>query len=294
MDYSIEEVNINEQPTLQGVNRLLAETFGVDLNETKLQRSTRTNSLVESLYLAATKDDEIIGFNAFISHDLDLDGTAINCYQICWVATSNAHRGKKIFHNLINTAKEILALRGAAFMFGFPNENSQAIFTNKLGFREIGSLKWQVPNVSGLRGLHLRKPKKLNAPSGCIKQNDNQLIELKTKEYGKELIVVEYKQSLIWGVIRARKKIGIELRYFEIGGVQIDDPEDIKPLFDRLWGKVKSAHYFQLTTTSDNSYNQFFTRLKNAQTNDLIVFDLNLLTSKNHRFNFFGGVKDVF
>ena len=111
MEYSIAPVDINDKDLQPGVNRLLTETFGIEEPADKLQKHTRTNSLSESLYLAAIQDDEIIGFNAFISHDLFLNVSLINCYQSCWTATSNAHRGKKIFQNLINAAKEILMSR---------------------------------------------------------------------------------------------------------------------------------------------------------------------------------------
>lgn len=90
------------------------------------------------------------------------------------------------------------------------------------------------------------------------------------------------------------KKKGVGLRYFEIGGVCIIDVNDLRPLFTKLCKTVKHIHYFQLATTKANSFNEFFSNLKPAQTNDLIVFDLKLDTSEHTRFNFFGGVKDVF
>ncbi len=296
MEYSITPVDINDKDLLRGVNRLLTETFGSEIPNDRLQICTRTNSPHDSLYMAAIQDDEIIGFNAFISHDLFLNGMAINCYQSCWTATSNAHRGKKIFQNLINSAKEMLLSRGAAFIFGFPNENSQHLFIKKLGFKEIPSLKWQVPNIGVFRNLYINAPDQRDQAllKDAIIQNDRQLIELKTKQYHDALVVIEFDESLIWGVPRQTKKLGVSLLYFEIGGLYVGNPKDIKPLFEKLYEAATRFHYFQLTTTSDNSVNRFLKHLKPAQTNDLIVFDLNLDTSKDIRFNFFGGVKDVF
>lgn len=296
MDYTIIQIGLNDKELLRKVNQLLGETFGSDVPDDKLEKCTWTNSSNESLYLAATQDDEIIGFNAFISHDLFLNGSPINCYQSCWTATSNAHRGKKIFQNLINAAKDSLMSRGAAFIFGFPNANSQPIFTQKLGFKEIPSLKWQVPNIRMVRDMYINVPNSgdLAAENDSIIQNDRQLIELKTKQYRDELIVIEHGESLIWGVPRETNKFGMSLRYFDIGGFYTGDSKDVKPLFENLWSAARKFHYFQLSTTSNNSFNTFLKKLKPAQTNDLIVFDLNVDTGTDIHFNFFGGVKDVF
>ncbi len=296
MDYSIIQVGLNDKELLRGVNRLLGETFGRDMPDDKLEKCTWTNSSSNSLYLTAIQDDEIIGFNAFISHDLFLNGLPINCYQSCWTATSNAHRGKKIFQNLINEAKEILLSRGAAFIFGFANENSHPIFINKLGFKETPSLKWQVANLKMIRDLYLHtSDSEYRADQKeQIFQNDKQLIELKTKKYQDDLLVIEHDESLIWGVPRINRKFGIDLKYFEIGGFYIGDSKDIKPLFEKLWRTKNKVRYFQLTTTLNNSLNKYLKNLKPAQTNDLIVFDLNLDTGRDITFNFFGGVKDVF
>ena len=217
MDYRVEEIDIRDAANLSQIRSLLSETFGADVPENKLELSTTTNSPKPSLYVAAIQDDEVIGFNAFISHDMVADGQPINCYQSCWTATSQAHRGKKIFQNLINTAKEILRSRDAAFIFGFPNPNSQPIFTRKLDFREIGSLKWQVPNIPGLRNLYVAQASPDELQKGSILQNDQQLIDLKTRTYGDKLVVVKHKNSVVWGIPREGTKAGVKLGYFEIG-----------------------------------------------------------------------------
>lgn len=296
MDYHIKPVDISIKAELQKVNFLLREIFGDDIADDKLARTTKTNSSQDSLYLAAVKDDEIIGFNAFISHDLILNGSLINCYQSCWIATSETHRGRRIFQNLSNTAKEMLSEREAAFIFCFPNENSRPIFTQKLGFREVPSLKWQVPNIPIVRDRYVNLPKNGDAElaTNVIFQNGRQLIELKSNIYNGELVLLEYGQSNLWGVTRGRKKLGVKMQYFEIGGLYIDDPLDLGPLFEDLCKRVEKVSYIQLTTSVGSPYNQFFNNLKPAQTNDLMVFDLNLNTKRDMRFNFFGGVKDVF
>jgi len=296
VDYQIKPIDISKKDELRKVNFLLRATFGDDIADDKLAKTTKTNSSQDSLYLAAIKDGEVIGFNAFISHDLILNGSLINCYQSCWIATVEAHRGSRVFQNLSNTAKEMLSERDAAFIFCFPNENSRPIFIQKLGFREVPSLKWQVPNIPIVRDRYVNRLKTgaTALTRNVIFQNGRQLIDLKRNIYNGELLLLESGKSYLWGVRRNRKKLGVNMQYFEIGGMFIDDPTDLGHLFDGLRKKIEKVSYFQLTTSVGSPYNQFFNNLKPAQTNDLIVFDLKLCTTGDLRFNFFGGVKDVF
>lgn len=291
MNYSIVRIDISSSEHLPGLYRLLSETFNFEVPTGRLEEVTVTESSSPGLYLAAIDGGEVIGFNAFISHDLIFGDSKVNAYQSCWTATSSAHRGKKIFQNLINTAKEILSEQGAAFIFGFPNDNSQPIFTKKLGFREIGSLKWQVPNVSLLfdRYVAASVPSAKNA----LLQNDRQLIQLKQKRSDELPVVVEVDGSLIWAVSRTKEKAGLRMKYLDIGGVMLRETAHRKVLLRELSNREKGVRYFQMTTTEGNTFNELFRGLKPAQTNDLIVFDLNFDSTDVH-FNFFGGVRDVF
>ncbi len=296
MEYQIKQVDIADAQVLSKVNALLRRTFNADINDGKLAATTQACGSFESLYLAAYDHDEVIGFNAFISHDLILNGSLINCYQSCWIATSLEHCGKGVFQSMANTATEILSGRNAAFIFCFPNRNSRPILIGKLGFREIPSLKWQVPNIPFIRDLHVNEVE-CNMPDlseNVIFQNGKQLVDLKRRIYGDELVYLEFGESFIWGVRREVKKYRVNLQYFEIGGVFLIEASHMKKLFRRLYQQIRNIDYFQLTTSVGSPFNKFFRRLRPANTNDLIVFDLNLNTRKDLRFNFFGGVKDVF
>ena len=118
-------------------------------------------------------------------------------------------------------------------------------------------------------------------------QNGRQLIELKRKQYKDELLLCEREESFIWGVERKARKYGINVKYFEIGGLFVDQVDHVPHLFRDLCQKVGKVQYFQLTTSAGSSYNAFLHNLRPAQTNDLNTTD-------GVRFNFFGGVKDVF
>jgi len=294
MEYRIEEVNINDDNIRLQIAGLLRNAFGGEIAPDRLIRNTTTNSKRTSIYLGALLNNELIGFNAFISHDFLLNGIEISCFQSCWTATSDKHRGKKIFQNIINSAKETLQQKGAAFIFGFPNDNSYPIFIQKLGFREIPYLKWQLPRLPFIENFYFNS-KAISSPSneGQIFQNDEQLINLKQKEYGKLLIEARKDHKVIWGTNRIKEYRGFKIPFFEIGGITGDNPEELREMIKDLNNKINNAWYLQFTTCSTNRLNNFFHKVRPAQTNNLIVYDLNLNTA-DKKFNLFGGVKDVF
>lgn len=295
MDYSVVPIDIRDVALCQKVCNLLSDTFGSEVTRDHLETCTTTDSETASMYVAAMQNDEIIGFNAFISHDLRSYESKVNAFQSCWTATSRHHRGKRIFQNLINEAKVLLKERGAAFIFGFPNENSHAIFTKKLGFREVPSLKWQVPNLPFLRTSFVAMPEHgFRQDQERVEQNDRQLIAMKSRRHGALLDTIETRDGVVWGVKRERTKAGIRLKYCEIGGVTLANDGNPKRLLGDFFKTAKWAVYFQATTTEGNTLNPIFRKLTPARTNDLIVFDLNIDTSANMHFDFFGGVKDVF
>ena len=297
MTYKIVEIDIENENIAKQVNKLLGHTFGSDsstLTEGKLKENTFTNGENQSLYLAAIENNEVIGFNAFISHTFYLNSKTINCYQSCWTATSIEHRGKKVFQNIIEEAKKVLTSRKAGFIFGFPNENSQPIFTKKLGFKETPSIKINIPNILFLIDLYFNKnvTKLSDLNQDSILQNDTQLYKLKKKAAGSKLIKSELNGSFIWGVIRSRKVKGIKLLFFDVGGVEIKNIENVPALFKKV-SKTHKFSFFQIVMTKNNLCKQLFKKFEPANTNDLIIYDLDLDTSTS-KFNFWGGIKDVY
>jgi hypothetical protein len=293
MDYKIIEVDLDNNDILLKVNNLLNEVFG-GVSENKLKLNTTTGNTQKSLYLAAVQNDLIIGFNAFISHTFSLNGITINGYQSCWTATSIHHRGKKIFQNLIDEAKKILAIRNAAFIFGFPNENSRSIFLNKLGFREYSSLKLNMLTFPIIQKYFFNN---IDLDIALLNKNsilpcNQELFVLKQSEYINGLVKIESNDSYIWGTIRVNELFGVRVPFFDVGGLKINDTVDLPVLFNRLSNEIKVI-YIQLVVPKSNSYNKLFNFLKPAATNNLIVYDLGLDTSL-FGFNFYSGVKDVY
>lgn len=301
MDYEIRQVDLRELGIRAGVNAVLTESFGDgDLPGRSMVEQvevvTSTHASQPSLHVAAMRGEEVIGFNAFISHDLILDGTSINCYQSCFTATSNHHRGKKVFQNILCAAHDILRARGAAFVLGFPNHNSHPLFTQKLGYREVSPLKVDVLNIPVRRNAFMRHNARAvqSLEAGAVLQNDPQLIDLKKRKYGNALLTAEIEGSIAWGVKRSTRRKGISIPYLDLGGVALQANEHLIPLMQRLRKEAGLIAYTQAVTTAGSSFNELFQDVQPANTNCLIIFDLNKKTEKDVAFNFFNGVRDVF
>jgi hypothetical protein len=145
-------------------------------------------------------------------------------------------RGKNIFQNLILRAHEILKPRSAAFVFGFPNDNSYPLFTMKLGYRELPSRKIDLLNIPVMRGRTFQlDPASMAAlEKRAILQNDTQLIELKRRKYGTELLTADFEGSTAWGVRRSTVRKGIRVPSLDVGGIDLKDSSHLQTVLRHL------------------------------------------------------------
>jgi hypothetical protein len=292
MDYIIKEVSLDDTSILNQVNNLIYDVFGIQHKEQNLILNTTTLSQYKSLYLAAFIEDEIIGFNAFIAHSLLYNNETIYAYQSCWTATSEKHRGKKIFQNLIEEAKIILKKRNAAFLFGFPNSSSYPIFIKKLKFREIKSLKLNLLKVGVLDYFYDKNNELDPNTNGVIYQIDEELINLKVNQYGGKIIKESNDDGLVWGYIEEKKIKMLKINTFSIGGVSVKAYRNIFNLLEIIKTKY-NVRVFNIVVPENNTIVKNIRGFSSANTNNLIVFDLNIET-ENCCFNFLSGIKDVF
>jgi hypothetical protein len=290
VDYVVEEVALTPDVERE-VLALASVGFQTAYPEGRITTHTTSEGRAPPLCLVARIGKEIIGFNAFIAHTLPFQGGQIEAYQSCWTVTSPAHRGKKIFQNIVSGGREILMARGAAFIFGFPNEVSRPLFVHKLGYREIACCSWSGPGPFGLAARKLDRTAPVS-PGRAVSQDNSALIELKRLTHGEQLAVVESDAGMLWGVYRrlARRQLG--LRTFDIGGIAAESPGDIAELLRLASAKLKAVASFQLATNEGNRFNGIFPGLQAEQV-PLIIDDLNLATGDFH-FDFFGGIRDYY
>jgi predicted N-acetyltransferase YhbS len=295
MDYRVDEVSLDDADLERQVESLIANAFSVPIPSGRVRRNTAARGRAPPLYVAALQDDEIIGFNAFIGHRLSIDGDEVLAYQSCWTATSAAHRGKRIFQNLILAAHEILNSRGVGFVFGFPNSESHPIFVKKLGYRQLPSVKWQMPNLAFATKFFLtsRHADLQRLQRGAVLQDDRALIRLKRNEMTADLRQFECEGSLCWGVRRQRQVAGMTISYLDVGGIELADASHLPRILDGLLREVQGAAYAQVVSIEGATYNELLRKVRPSQSNVLIIRDLSLDTARL-RFNLFGGVRDVY
>jgi hypothetical protein len=97
--------------------------------------------------------------------------------------------------------------------------------------------------------------------------------------------------SAAWGLKRSKVRRGIPVPYLDEGGI---DMKSLLPVLQRLRKAAGVIAYTQVVTTEGNSFYNLFRGLRRANTNCLIIYDLNMKTEPGIAFNFFNGVRDVY
>lgn len=295
--YEIKEIDLQRNEIRKTVNKLISEVFDIPIDDEKLIRNTFTKN-GRSLYLAAYHNHEIAAVNFFIAHSLMINGENVVAHQSCWSATSKKHRKRGLFSKLINHAKTILAQQGSAFIFGFPNVNSSSIFLKNLGFytvqmSKVNLLSAPLPKLVFKTQFKNKSAKYNLNVSNHFMTIESEIIELKKAEYGEEIKVFGAYNNLIWGKVKMREWKNVKVKFFLIGGVQINKPHLLNALFETVC-KELSPNVIQIVGTVDHLIWKLVKGSKSAyKTEPLIIFDLNRNT-KDLRFSFINGIKDVF
>ena len=292
--YLIKSIDKEDKKSLAQINDLINEVFKTNFEIEKLPLNTSTRNK-KTIFFGAYYNNDLVAFNAFISHELLYNSNTVIAYQSCWSATSNKHRKKGLFSMLINHAKENL---DGAFIFGFPNGNSSPIFLKKLGFRKIALCKVNIPvryfpTLSLMYFLKKVDKTYLLPIKNCFLTIESELIELKKNEYPDQVKIYSSYNNIVWGKVNKRKyKIG-NLTFFSVGGIQINKPHLLHLVFKEI-AKKEKLDFIQIISSNNNSMLELFRGVQPASlTEPLIIFDLNKNTNDSH-FNLTTGIKDVF
>lgn len=291
--YDIKKLDIKNKNSKIEITNLINEVY-VRKYKNKIFLNTYTRNQ-KTVYLGAYLKNELVALNIFIAHELMFNNKNIIAYQSCWSATSKNHRKKGLFSLIINSAKKLL---DGAFIFGFPNHNSGPIFLNKLGFRKIDLAKVNIPVKffpNFFLGYYLQTITGNNKFSvkNCFIPIESELIDLKKNEYNDKIKTFSSYNNIIWGKIKKKQtKIGT-LSFFCIGGIQVNKPKLLAPLFKEIV-KSENIDFIQVIASENSSLWSLF-RIKTPapKTEPLIIYDLKTNTT-NSRFNFITGIKDVF
>lgn len=290
-NYRIERLDLDSEWRDQ-IGRVVGEAFalGSPASDVVDRISATTSSRIDqgSVYFGAIENNELIGFNAFIAHELELQGSPMLAFQSEWSATHIAHRGKRVFQSLIREAHRELALEGAAFVVGWPNHLSEPLLVNKLGYRRESSVKRNIPGL----GVEHFFGSLAAQPTG-ISQNDAQLIRIKRAIYGEKLLVEGDGEDLLWGVLKSRPTRLGAMPYFKVGGMHWSKPGGAKDLARRMRKRLPRVAYWQIISEARNSMNPAIGNFVPAPIAPLVWFALDGESSKGP-FDFFAGIRGFF
>lgn len=275
MSYTIKIADINNAGVdfeVRNLIRLVYKTADL-FPEKYLAANIRSSSSKQSLLLVALENDKIIGCNAFIADEFVLDDKVYIGYQSCWTATHPEHRGRHIFSTIINEAKRILKEQGAGFLYGIANNQSNPIFTQKLAFRETASLVLRIPNIPFVKYFYFTG--KLLQHNKVCKINEELVKERKALQHPSEVKVVRYNDSWLWGKLIRKKKFGLWVPVFYVGGVHLDKEKDLSGLISAVF-KSKPVLFIQFFTCKTNTFNVLLRGWRKPKMNGFIFYNLNM------------------
>ncbi len=294
MNYKIEIADLRDKATVSELQHLIQEAFQSTalLPENRLLSNINSNATEPSFFLVAKENEKIIGCNGFIANDFMFNERHYVGYQSCWSATHPQHRGKAVFTGIINEAKEILKNKGAGFLYGIPNENSRPVFINKLEFTEILSMTVRIFNIPFYKRIYL---KKTNADINDVCSiNEEQVATHKMTQHPADIKTIFYNGSMIWGKLVKKRKFGIKVSAFYVGGIELKKETDLEVLFDLVF-KIHKVLFVQLLSCETHSLNVLVRGWRRSKhMNGFIYYNLNMPEPWTRHFNVMIGAIDVF
>lgn len=292
MSFTIKIADINDPATELALRKLIksANNSSQLLPEKFLVNNLASKASKNSFFLVAEEDEKIIGCNGFLANDFVLNGTRYAGYQSCWSAAHPLEQGRNIFSTIINEAKKILKEQGAGFLYGIANDKSNPIFTKKLGFTETNSLVLRIPNIPGIWQSRIDDEVILSNSNACM-IDEIQVMEHKLMQYPSDIKVINFRQSWLWGKLLNKKKFGISVPVFYVGGVHLASEKDLKGLIASIFNSYVVV-MVQFFSCASNAFNPLLKGWRKSKMNGFIFYNLNMPAFKH--FNLMIGALDIF
>lgn len=293
LNYTIEKVDLVDPEIDLEIRQLMKAAFKSEeiLPPGHIYDNINSNASRPSFTLVAKEGGVIIGSNSYIANDFYLGERRYTGYQVTWAATLPDHQGKKVFVNINNEAKRILANEGAGFLYALHNDLSGPIFVGKLGFVKSDAVHTRMTNIPFSRNLYLR-PRCKKVPADALVIDEEQLFAHKKKQKGSAIYRVDVNHSFLWGKLEQRKKFGLAFKIFTVGGIRLSQPEDLQGLFDLVFKKYKPG-FIEIVSCIENTTNACIKKWKKAPSVNGFVY-YNLHMPENIRLNFMFGAIDSF
>lgn len=244
--------------------------------------------------LGAFYDGELACINAFMLMHFTLAESEIHGYQSGFSATRNSFRGKGIWPKLMKFSEEYLLNKNGAFIFGFPNPVSYPLFVKKLGYEEQNLHRTIIPNLPFryFKNINYRF-NTLNAATPVLNPDLAYNYEWKIRETGINSVkIYTFNNTTAWGKIRTTRKFGLSIRYFEIGGVNIQTAEEFHNLLKIIFSDT--GVYFCYISINGNGEYSTLLNYDKKNYSPIIIKLLGNSLPPDIKINFFSGMRDTY
>lgn len=284
-----------DSPIPSGMCEVAHQCFGEDFINRQILQATWRNSPSGTRVYAAYENNELLAFNFFLAHRAIIGGVSRLVFQSCHSGTATSARGRGLFSKIINYAKGDLALHGD-YIVGFPNDKSEPIFVNKLGFKVVPLTRIYIPCISAslsvlLFDINAYDRAKVDQSLVCIDQYA--AADWKQSEHPGGIINFEYEENFIWGRLFERLLLGRKLIFFDAGGCKLNKPLLLKKTLELL-RCMHGVDAVRFVCSSDSMLGQAWRwQLSGDKTEPLIWFPLKD-GSIIPKFDVYNGLKDVY
>lgn len=278
-----------------GMIEVAQQCFGNDFVEKGILHKTWGNSPPDTRVFAAYENNELLAFNFFLAHRAIIGGVSRLVFQSCHSGTGTSARGRGLFSKIINHAKVELAPYGD-YIVGFPNDKSQPIFVNKLGFKVIPLTRIYAPCTPASLSVLLfdvSAYERARADQSLVRIDQYAAADWKHAEHPGGIIKFEYATNLIWGRPFERTALGRKLILFDAGGCELNKPLLLKETLESLRRK-HGVGAVRFVCSSDSLLGQAWRwQFGGDKTEPLIWFPLNDGLGAP-KFDVHTGLKDVY
>lgn len=290
----IKPIEFNDSELLESLSELISLSFQQDKIHVEYLKNNIfcEESNLCSLVLGAFEEKKLVGCNAFIANDFNLNGREISCFQSCWSATHPNFQGRGIFISIQNEAKKILSDLGATLIYGLPNNQSHPIFISKLDFYESECIFTRIPNIPLLRNAWIKYASTFDSTkSNVLITKEKQISKFKSITNSK-ITEINIGRSFAWGKIEIRKKFNINIKVFNVGGMSIHDENEFRKIINQLF--LLDCHFIEIYSCKSNKNNKFFRNWKISPIHRFIFFNLDDSAKDIDHFNLMMGISDTF
>ncbi len=291
------EIILNQDPSVDhAIYHLITTEMHFDKSFESFQKNIHYSSGTTCI-MGGFINNKIICINVFIRTNFKYKGKILFGYQSGFSATSSAHRGKGIWTKLMKFSEVFLTEKGASFIFGFPNDISYPLFTKKLFYTPINMKKFILVRLPFFERLFLKSTinhlmdfnnkNKLTADFDMtFSWKKNEVLD------SKDIQMFQVNNSRVWGKIRSIKKMKIQIRFFEIGGLELDSNDDLKQILKNIFTQTK-VFFIHFAMNEHNDHIKLLNFPKDAKTT-AIIKPLGEFQVDLKDLNFFSGMADTF